>query len=203
MRYSVNSFYRLPGIILSLIAAIGSGCAGTPETPEPEAPKSVTISDTVELSAVVTAIDQKTRLVTVRGPEGNQLTFQAGPEVRNLPQVKVDDVIVLTYDQIYVATLTDAESMSPDVLLDVGGGRAAEGERPGGMIGTSATVMIRIESVGPDGRSLTYAGPDEELRAMDLEREEAQAFARTLSPGDIVQLEYIEALAITVQPLDN
>ena len=72
-----------------------------------------------EIAAAVTAIDQARRLVTIRGPQGNELTFEAGPEVRNLAQVQVGDIVRLTYEQTYIATRTDAEEVSASVPVAV------------------------------------------------------------------------------------
>ena len=57
------------------------------------------ISQAVETQATVMAIDQKTRMVTLKSPEGNESTFQVDKRVRNLAQVKVGDVIKFAYVQ--------------------------------------------------------------------------------------------------------
>jgi len=54
-------------------------------------------TEVVTVTATVEAIDQATRMVTLKGPKGNTVTFKAGEEVRNLPQVKVGDQVVAKY----------------------------------------------------------------------------------------------------------
>ncbi len=186
-------FLRLSGIRLSLLVALLAGCASAPE--------SVTISDVEEIAAIVTAIDQSRRLVTIRGPQGNDLTLEAGPDVRNLAQVQIGDIVRLSYEQTYIATRTDAVEMSPFVPVIVGAAVAELGERPGAAVGAMATMTVRVESVGPNGRSVTFSEPDGQLQAINIQREEAQAFARSLRPGDIVELTYAEALVIAVEQL--
>ncbi len=193
MLFDSEFYLRLSGIRLSLLVALLAGCASVPE--------SVTISDVEEIAATITAIDQSRRLVTVRGPQGNDLTLEAGPAVRNLAQVRVGDIVRLSYEQTYIATRTDAVEMSPFVPVTVGAAVAELGERPGAAVGAMATMTVRVESVGPNGRTVTYSEPDGQLQAINVQREEAQAFARSLRPGDIVELTYAEALVIAVERL--
>jgi hypothetical protein len=57
---------------------------------EPPSWKTATVA---EEKATVTAIDQSTRMVTLKGPKGDSVTFKASEEVRNLAQVKVGDEV--------------------------------------------------------------------------------------------------------------
>ena len=184
---------RLSGIWLSLLVALTAGCASTPG--------SVEISETGEITAIVTAVDQSQRLVTVRGPQGNEVTLEAGPEVRNLAQVQVGDTVRVIYEQAYIATLTDAEEVDPFVPVAVGAVRAEPGERPRVAVGSIVTMLVKTESVGPDGLTVTFSEPDGQLQAIYVRREESQAFVRSLRPGDIVELTFAQALAITVEPM--
>jgi len=193
MYFDSEIFRRLSGIWLSLLVALVAGCASAPE--------SVTISDVEDIAATVTAIDQSRRLVTLRGPQGNDLTLEVGPSVRNLAQVQVGDIVRLSYEQTYLATRTDSVEMSPSVPVTVGAAVAELGERPGAAVGAMATMTVRIESVGPDGLTVTFSGPDGQLQAIYVQREESQAFVRSLRPGDIVELTFAQALAITVEPM--
>ena len=184
---------RLTGICVSLLATIAAGCASVPE--------SVEIVETEEIAAIVTAVDQSQRLVTIRGPQGDEVTLEAGPEVRNLAQVQIGDTVRVIYEQAYIATLTDAEEVDPSAPVTVGAAVAELGERPGAAVGAMATMTVRIESVGPDGLTVTFSGPDGQLQAIYVQREESQAFVRSLRPGDIVELTFAQALAITVEPM--
>ena len=50
-----------------------------------------------EVSATVEAIDQATRLLTVKGDDGSTASFVVGPEVKNFPQIRVGDKVVVSY----------------------------------------------------------------------------------------------------------
>ena len=55
--------------------------------------------DTVEITAKVEKIDYKTRLVTLKGPDGQMKTIKVDPRVKKLGQVKVGDDIVLRHTE--------------------------------------------------------------------------------------------------------
>ncbi len=143
--------HRITGIWFSLLVILAAGCASAPEPLE--------LSEVQEISATITAVDYSRRRVSVRGPQGNDFTLDVGPEVRNLAQVQVGDTIRLSYEQAYVATLVDADDMSSTVPVAIGAARAEPGERPAALIGQEVTATVRIESVGPDGETVTFTGP--------------------------------------------
>jgi len=190
-----TTYARLTIVWLSLVAALAATSVSAQET--------VQISETQEISATIIAVDQELRLITLRGPQGNLTAIEAGPEVRNLAQIEVGDTLRVVYEQAYIATLTGAEVASPGTDVTVGAVRAEAGEMPGGAVGTMSTIMVTIESIGPEGRSATFRGPDGQLQAIDVRREEGREFARGLNPGDVVQMTYAEALAIMVESLEE
>lgn len=163
---------------------------------------SVEFSDLVERAATVSAIDSADRLVTLRSSDGTELTLQAGPEVRNFAQIEVGDIVRFSYEQYYSATRIDSDE-TPEIaaVASVGAARAAEGERPGVAMGAIDTMIVAIESIGPDGRSATFITPEGALQAIFVRREESRAFARSLEAGDLVQLTIAEAFALLVEPL--
>ena len=189
------TYPRLAAVWLGLMAALAASSASAQE--------SVQISETQEISATIIAVDQELRLVTLRGPQGNLTAIEAGPEVRNLAQVEVGDTLRVVYERTYIATLTDAEVASTVTDVAAAAVRAEVGETPGGAVGTMSTMMVTIESIGPEGRSATFRGPDGQLQAIDVQRPEGREFSRGLNPGDVVQLTFAEALAIMVEPLEE
>jgi hypothetical protein len=47
----------------------------------------------------VESVDTSTRQVLLRTPDGARTTVVAGPEVRNLPQLKPGDRVTITYQE--------------------------------------------------------------------------------------------------------
>ena len=81
-------------------------------------PSQVTRAEVAHIVAEVTAIDLATRELTLAGPLGGEIDLQAGPEVKNLPQVKVGDLVEITY---YESMAISARKKGESNPLFVGG----------------------------------------------------------------------------------
>ena len=181
----------LPIIAASAVLAALAGCA----TP----PKPMELTNTLEARATVTQLDVATRLMTLRGPAGNEFTFEVDPAVRNLPQVKVgDDVVVRYYETIGAAMRKPGDSTEASIAL--ADGVTDPGDRPGAAIGTRTTLPVTIVSVDSKTNEVRFYGPDKRVRTVELETPEAQAFAKKLKAGDEVVVTFTEALAVSVEP---
>ncbi len=107
------------------------------------------ISQAVEMQATVTAIDLKTRMVTLKGPEGNETTIHVDKRARNLPQVKVGDVVKIAYVQHVAWQLKKPGEGAPsgDVTAEAAEVRAKPGEKPAGAVGQRVTFTATIEAM--------------------------------------------------------
>lgn len=199
----MNYRLLLPVSVLVTLAA----CGGKPPEPPPPAPapepaaapEPVRVEEIEEVTATVEAVNLDTRLVTLKGQNGDLFTIEAGPEVRNLPQVKVGDTVVARYYRAIGAQLKPAGA--PDApVVDLAGERAAEGERPAAAIGRSATIPVTIVSTRDEGKVVSFYGDDGLVRVLEVKNPAAQEFVRGLKEGDKVEITYTEALAISVEP---
>jgi Cu/Ag efflux protein CusF len=64
--------------------------------PKGEKPAAV-ITETVTIEAQVTAIDHKSRMVTLTGPQGNSMTFKVGEQAKRFGEIKTGDKVVVDY----------------------------------------------------------------------------------------------------------
>jgi hypothetical protein len=165
-----------------------------------EPPKPVEVGDTVQVTATVEAIDLADRLVTLRGPEGNSVTVEVGPEVRNLAQVKVGDRVVVAYYAAIAAEFKKPGEGVKGVQADVASARAEPGARPGGIVGGQVKATVIIDSVDAKSNTVSFTGPQGMLRTITVQNPDAQAFIKKLKKGDEVEITYTEALAISVEP---
>jgi hypothetical protein len=67
------------------------------------------------------------------------------------------------------------------------------------MVGVTTRQTVEILSVAPDGTAVSFRDANGVLQSIDVRREEGQAFARKLSPGDLVDIQYTETIAISVE----
>lgn len=153
-------------------------------------------SQTIKVNAVVEAIDHETRVVTLRKPDGETVTFTASDEARNLEQVAVGDIVNAEYVQ----------SISIKVMADDGRGpgsgelgiieRTAEGEMPGAAIIEAQFETAVVEAIDLEANTfkLRYEdGTIEEYTARDPDN------LRRSEVGDLVMITIAESVAISVE----
>lgn len=153
-------------------------------------------AEKVNLTATITAIDAKTRAVTLKGPQGREVTLTAGPEVRNFAQMKVGDKVDVQYVEALSLELKKGGGMAVGKAESAGGLRAKEGAAPGGAIGRQVTVVADVIAVDPATQTVTLKGPQ---RTVDLKVRDPAQFA-LVAKGDQVEATYTEAVAIAVTP---
>jgi hypothetical protein len=64
--------------------------------------KPLTREETLDVSAVVESVDQAARTVVLVGDGGQRAAFVAGPEIKNLADVKAGDRVRLTYKTVKI-----------------------------------------------------------------------------------------------------
>ena len=178
---------------IGLLCTVLVGCSSSPEPLE--------ISDVQEIEATGMAVDAETRWLVLRGPAGDEVAFRVGAEVRNLPQVEVGDILRVSYYTGVVFSMAEPGNASADAAIAAG--HAEEGDRPAAMVGATTRQTVEILSVAPDGKAVSFRDAAGILQSIDVPREEGQAFARKLSPGDLVDIQYTEALAIVVESAES
>lgn len=195
---------------IGLIAAVGTLAACGPKksgSPEPaaavpaEAPSgsilSGTLGDqTITAAATVDKIDQKTRHVTLKRPDGTKFTIVAGPEVRNLAQVKKGDVVKLEYRESVAYEVNKAGTSKPGVSATTDVTRSQPGAKPGGSVTDTVTVRMTITAINKGASEATLLGPDNESTVVKVRDPKRLDLVEV---GDVVDLTYTEALAISVE----
>jgi hypothetical protein len=164
-------------------------------------PKPLNIENLETMSATVTAIDVPKRMVSLRGTEGRTATFEVSPDVRNLPQVKIGDNLVVRYYQSMAAEIR-AKDTSPTlntVDKTASAAAAAPGAKPGAVVGATVTTTVTVESVDKQNNTIMFSGADNLVRRVPVKRPEAQKFISTLKQGDQVEITYTEALAVSIE----
>lgn len=184
---------------MSCLALAGSlllaGCASTSSKGPPEP---LEITDQVQVSATVTAIDPVKRTLTLKTESGEEIPLEASTAVRNLPQVKVGDRVTVTYFEAIGAHMRKPGD-STEATVDLGAGRTNPGERPGGVVAAVQTVPVTIVSVDTQTNTVRFFAEDKRVRTITVERPEAKAYIARLKAGDEVIVTFSEALAIEVK----
>ena len=201
---------KLRTIGIVLCAGALAGCAAKKPTPRPEpapparaavtpppAPPSGNIGEnTVTGTATVVRINQKTRHVTLKGADGKTVTIVAGPEVRNLAQVKKGDVLRITYHESMAYKVEKSGKAKPGVGTSTDVSRAPLGEKPGGSVTDTVSVRATIAAIDKPASEVTLRGPHGDLSVVKV-KDPSKLDA--VDVGDIVDITYTEALAVAVE----
>jgi hypothetical protein len=182
-------------VLLASLLLFASTCWADGSAPVTDKP-SMSTSQTVILTATVEAINHETREVTLRGPEGNTVSFVANEEARNLKQVSVGDIVMAEYVQSMSIEVFANDGSEPGIGELAGAGRSEEGAMPAltaidALVVTATVVDINIEAntfklQGPSGLIKEYQAQNPE----NLKKSEV---------GDLVVITYTEAIALSVE----
>jgi hypothetical protein len=142
-------------------------------------------SETTNVRATVTAIDQATRKVTLTGSDGKSITITAGPEVQNLAQVKPGDILLLRQVTSVTYVLSPHGSKTPPNQAAVTAVRAEPGELPAGGIGAERIVSGVVVGVDQAAKTISLVDPSGGLiRTIHVRNPRAQAQLPNIQPGD-------------------
>jgi hypothetical protein len=152
----------------------------------------------VTVTAKVLAIDLKNRLVALKGPL-NEWVVEVGPEVQNLPQVKVGDNVVVKYYEAIAIDIKKPEKAKVGMVQTVKLDKAVPGERPAGLMCTQTTMNMKVLVVNLGDNSVTFKGPKKRVEWVKVKDPNLQPYLKDLKVGDIVTITYDEALAVSVE----
>ncbi len=161
-----------------------------------KAPGEVAVADAMQIQGKIKLIDKQNRSVVVVGPQGNEVALTLGPQSRNFDQIKVGDLVTLTYVQ----------ALALDLHKSVNGGklgqpivseqavRAAPGNKPAGAVERTVSLTANVMKVDQKNQIVTLKGPN---RTVELKVKDP-AILQKVKVGDQVDATFTEAIAIEV-----
>jgi Cu/Ag efflux protein CusF len=160
-----------------------------------QAPGKMGEADAIQIQGKVKSINKKTREVTLVGPQGNQLVIPAGEDVKNFDQIRIGDLVTLTYVQALVVELKAVENNGiRERVESVNTVAAKPGEKPAGMIEKTVRVVANVVAVNPKAQTVTLRGAK---RTVELGVKDP-ALLKNVKIGNQVEATYIEAVALVV-----
>jgi len=188
-------------VMLVLPVATGGWAQETAAMQKGEAePASWKTDMKVEETTNVAAIDQSTRMVTLKTPAGKEFTFKAGPHIQNLAQVEVgDEVKFAYYESLAVRVLKKGEAGSAVGEAGVVT-RAETGGKPAGFAMREKTILATIESIDKEAKTATLKVEDGKtvtVTPRDPERLDQ------VKAGDRLEITRTEEVAVRVEKVEK
>lgn len=182
------------GLLASLVLT-APVVAQTPATKPAQIKDAEGMMNAVKITALVTAVDQKNRMVTLKGPEGNEFAVLVDPAVKNLAQVKVGDMVVATYIEAVAIDFQKGDGIRMATVLD-DSATAKAGKKPGAAALTRVTVVSNIWAVNQAKGTVLVRGPYGHFAEVKLKD---PAMLTGVKVGDQMKVTFTQAVAIAVE----
>lgn len=177
-------------LFTSLTIHAGEEAAAAVEKP------SFSATQTVQLTAVIDAIDREARTVTLRGPEGNTRTLQAREDSNNIDKIEVGDMVDVEFVQHMSIEVYANEGMEPGAGVMVASGVNEEGDAPARMEVVTTVETATVEEINMETNTFKLRWPGDEVKeyvAQDPEN------LKKADVGDLVVVTHTEAIAMALQ----
>jgi Cu/Ag efflux protein CusF len=177
-------------IVVVTTAALLAGC--TNQKP------SGRLENTIQARATVTAIDLQQREVTLKDEKGQEVVVEVSDEVKNLDQIKVGDQVQASYTEALAWQVKPAGQGSPGVSTNADVTTSKPGSKPGATVGRTVNLTATITAIDLVNGTVTLTGPggqSQTIKARD------PANLKKVQVGDLVDITYTEAVAISVKPV--
>ena len=157
-------------------------------------PGGVTVNS-IEVTAKVTAIDTKSRKVTLLLPEGDKETVKVPPEAVNFDQISVGDLVKATLTEEMVVYLDEEGASIPDGYA-AGVALAPKGAQPGGVVAEAVKVTATVTAINQTNRTATLRFDDGTIETLPV-RDDIDLSKRKV--GEKVVFIVTEMVALSVE----
>ena len=179
-----------------MTAFLGSAAAApTTETSESATANGHERSQLTHVTAMVTAIDRTARTVTLKSEDGRESTINVPNDVKAFDKLKDGDKVDIDYYESLAISLapTGAKPTASERH-----GRAVD--MGGGVRGREVMVTAEVVSVDSSANTVTFKGPNGNLRTIHVANPTLQEKLPSLKPGQVVQFDYTQATAASIRP---
>ncbi len=171
--------------------------AGAEEKPAAaeQKPEPIKIAAGAKVTATVVSVDLNTRLVVLKGPKGNLVEIYADERVKNLPQLKVGDIVTAAYAEAVALEVKPAGSTLAKRSEKEDLQTAKLGEKPG-MISTSTqTVVAEVTRIDKKKQIASLKTPEGKITDVKVKNPDN---LKKVKVGDMVEVTYTQAMAVSV-----
>jgi hypothetical protein len=152
-------------------------------------------------TATVQSIDLDSRMVTLEGSDGRHTAVHVGPQVVNLPQVRPGDRVDVSRTEAVAIDITKAAAgLVPMATQTTEMAQAEPGELPSGEASVVTRITAQVVGLNPAEHKVMFIGPAGVVRTVFVKRPQVRQLLNQLQVGDMVQISFVEADAVSVTP---
>jgi Cu/Ag efflux protein CusF len=160
------------------------------------AQKPVSVTDAVELTTKIEAIDQTTRMITLKDKDGDTETIYCGPEVKRFGELKVGDTVTFRYQESIAYAIRKPGQPSGLPAKTGPAITRGTGPKPGGTLAQQETATVTLKAIDAKVPSVTVL--TEDGRTVSFKVEDKKNL-KDVKVGDKVEITYTEAVMISVK----
>jgi hypothetical protein len=173
-------------------ATLAGSHAATDSTKTADGAPALLLADRFVVDADVIAVDQATRKVTLKSSDGQTTIVTAGPEIKNLAQVKAGDKVRTQYSQALTLVLKKGGGMRSKTESS-DSSAAAPGQKPAAAVMREVHFVADITQLDAKTGAVTLKGP--EGRTLDVKLKDPSVL-EGYAAGDQVEGTFLQVLAI-------
>jgi hypothetical protein len=113
----------------------------------------------VTIHGKIVLVNRSKKLVTLEGPRGKQLTIRVYNPY-NLAEAKAGEPFVAKFYEIVTIVKKKPSTSIPAASLVEGIVSAVPGQPPGAAFGSQLQVVVTIDAINEDGKTVALKGPD-------------------------------------------
>jgi hypothetical protein len=189
----MNTARTMIGVALGVLLL---ACASTNETSNAPPPSGVISEGAVSMTATVEKVDAAKRLVTLRTPDGKVTELAVSEAVKNLPQVKKGDEVVVQYYESLAYEVKKPGTATPGTAGGQQLATAKPGEMPAGAVARTVEITTTIAGIDKSKGTVTLQDASGNLTPIKV-RDPSKLDA--VRVGDLVTITYSQAVAVSVE----
>jgi hypothetical protein len=166
----------------------------TPSAEEKPAIGAVGEADMVTVRGWIDAVDKTNRTVTLKGPRGGTVTLDV-KDPKKLDAVAVGDPVVAAFIEALALQVKKVPGATSGVSVTEARVTSKPDETPAGAVGREVVVTATITAIDRKAQTVTIKGPrgnTETIKVKDATN------LTGVEPGDVAELTYTQALAVTL-----
>ena len=175
---------------IALVLSLSAAFITLPHPLAGQGVRELTATETTTKKATIVAIDKDKRMVTLRGPKGEDWTVYADERVQRFNELKVGDVITAAYSQALAVRIRKPGAPAPREKAE---GLVRDPENISATVTKEQTVSVTVQEIDIPSSRMTVKdsnGKTMSFKVNDIAR------LRELKVGDKVDVTYTEALLL-------